>query len=96
MISELVQNKTDISKLVITKAISKKSGDDDDDKKEKGTKGGKNTYKVRQAHVELAAKMQKRDENIVIGIGDRISYVIIEGTKGSKHYENAEDPIRVL
>jgi DNA polymerase delta subunit 1 len=29
-------------------------------------------------------------------IGDRIPYVIIQGTKGSKTYENAEDPIVVL
>ena len=85
MIAKLVQNKIDISKLVITKAISKKS-EEDEQKKEKGKDKGKNTYKARQAHVELASKMQKRDENITINIGDRISYVIIEGTKGSKNY----------
>ena len=96
VISQLVQNKIDISKLVITKAISKKSEDDGDDKKQKGKGKAKNTYKAKQAHVELASKMQKRDENITINIGDRISYVIIEGTKGSKNYENAEDPIKVL
>lgn len=93
VISQLVQNKIDISKLVITKAISKKSEDED---QPQGKQSGKNTYKVRQAHVELAHKMQKRDENISLNIGDRISYVIIEGQKGSKNYENAEDPIHVL
>ena len=46
--------------------------------------------------MELAQKMQKRDENISLNIGDRISYVMIAGQKGSKNYENAEDPIRVL
>ena len=85
MIAKLVQNKIDISKLVITKAISKKS-EEDEQKKEKGKDKGKNTYKARQAHVQLASKMQKRDENITSNIGDRISYVIIEGTKGSKNY----------
>ena len=40
--------------------------------------------------------MQKRDENITISIGDRISYVMIAGQKGSRNYENAEDPIKVL
>lgn len=93
VISQLVQNKIDISKLVITKAVSKKSEEEGD---EKSKAKGKNTYKTRQAHIELASKMQKRDENITINIGDRISYVIIEGTKGSKNYENAEDPIKVL
>lgn len=83
VISQLVQNKIDISKLVITKAISKKSDNEED---HKGKASGKNTYKVRQAHVELAHKMQKRDENISLNIGDRISYVIIEGQKGSKNY----------
>lgn len=40
--------------------------------------------------------MQKRDGNITLGIGDRISYVMIAGQKGSKNYDNAEDPIKVL
>jgi len=40
--------------------------------------------------------MQKRDENLTVSIGDRISYVMIEGQKGSRNYENAEDPIKVL
>jgi hypothetical protein len=31
MVSDLVQNKIDISKLVITKAISKNTTDDDED-----------------------------------------------------------------
>jgi DNA polymerase delta subunit 1 len=29
-------------------------------------------------------------------IGDRIAYIMIAGTKGSKNYENAEDPNYVL
>jgi DNA polymerase delta subunit 1 len=40
--------------------------------------------------------MKKRDENMEINIGDRIPYVMITGAKGSKNYENAEDPIKVL
>lgn len=40
--------------------------------------------------------MKKRDENISINIGDRIPYVMISGMKGSKNYENAEDPTKVL
>lgn len=29
-------------------------------------------------------------------MGDRVPYVIIAGAKGSKNYENAEDPIEIL
>jgi DNA polymerase delta subunit 1 len=29
-------------------------------------------------------------------IGDRVAYVIVKGSKGSKNYENAEDPRYVL
>ncbi|CAM6002461.1 unnamed protein product [Sphagnum balticum] len=77
------------------KMIDHTRNQEDEDGKQTG-KSGKNTYKVKQAHVELAHKMQKRDENITLGIGDRISYVMISGQKGSRNYENAEDPIRVL
>jgi DNA polymerase delta subunit 1 len=40
--------------------------------------------------------MRHRDKNVNISIGDRISYVMINGQKGSKNYDNAEDPIKVL
>jgi DNA polymerase delta subunit 1 len=87
-----VQNKIDISKLVITKAITKKTDDgedsDDDKKKNKG-KETKNTYKVKQAHVVLAEKEKKRDKNVTVQIGDRISYVMVNGMKGSQNYDNA-------
>ncbi len=92
-VSLLVQNKIDISELVISKAISKKideeSDDDNGGKKADKSKTSQNTYKVKQAHVELAERMKKRDENINISIGDRISYVMIVGEKGSKNYDNS-------
>ena len=40
--------------------------------------------------------MRKRDPGTAPNIGDRIQYVIIKGEKGSKNYENSEDPIYVL
>lgn len=48
-VKNLLQNKIDISKLVISKAISKVSDDD-------GKEGEKNNkaYKSKQAHTELA------------------------------------------
>ena len=51
-ISELLQNKVDLSQLVITKALSK-SGEE---------------YAGKQAHVELADRMRKRDAGKATGI----------------------------
>ena len=77
-IADLLQNKIDMSKLVITKALTK------DD------------YAAKQAHVELAARMKKRDAGSAPGLGDRVAYVMVKGASGSKHFENSEDPIYVL
>jgi DNA polymerase delta subunit 1 len=88
VVSALLQNKIDLSLLVITKAIGKKQ-------KQEG-KSTKNTYTAKQAHVELAQKMQQRDAANAPTVGDRVAYVMIKGTKGQKAYELAEDPIYVL
>lgn len=77
-ISDLLQNKVDMSKLVITKALSKES------------------YTAKQAHVELAERMKKRDLGSAPTLGDRVAYVIIKGSGGQKNYERSEDPIYVL
>jgi len=53
-------------------------------------------YKVRSAHVELAAKMRRRDAATAPAVGDRVAYVIVKGAKGAKAYEKAEDPIYAL
>lgn len=101
----LYQNKVDISDLVITKSLNvKKNGkEQDENEKNQNNKQSKqnnnkimNTYKQKQAHVVLAEKMQKRDETNAPAAGDRIPYIMIEGSKGSKNFENAEDPIEVL
>ncbi|KAL5045470.1 hypothetical protein BDW71DRAFT_183822 [Aspergillus fruticulosus] len=76
-ISDLLQNKIDMSKLVITKALTKDS------------------YTAKQAHVELAERMRKRDAGSAPTLGDRVAYVIVKGT-GAKNYEKSEDPIYVL
>ncbi|MCJ1412488.1 DNA-directed DNA polymerase delta [Ptychographa xylographoides] len=77
-ISDLLQNKIDMSKLVITKALAK------DD------------YTAKQAHVELAERMRKRDPGSAPALGDRVAYVIVKGAGGAKNYERSEDPIFVL
>lgn len=88
VVSALLQNQIDISMLVITKALGKKTATNDT--------RSKNTYTAKQAHVELAEKMHQRDANSAPSVGDRIAYVMIKGVKGQKAYELAEDPIYVL
>ncbi|RKO93814.1 DNA polymerase family B-domain-containing protein [Blyttiomyces helicus] len=78
VISDLLQNKVDLSNLVISKAL------------------GKAEYAAKQAHNELAERMRKRDAGSAPALGDRVSYVIVKGTKDAAAYEKAEDPIYVL
>jgi len=82
MISELLQNKIDLSMLVITKSLGKGANAED--------------YAVKQAHVELAERMRKRDPTTAPGSGDRVPYVIISGAKNMKAYEKSEDPLYAL
>lgn len=89
-IADLLQNKMDISRLVITKSLNKGA------EYALGLGGKKEDYKVKQAHVELAARMKARDPGSAPQLGDRVPYVIITGTKGAANFEKAEDPIYVL
>ncbi len=69
VIADLLQNKIDLSQLVISKALSK-AGED---------------YAGKQAHVELANRMRKRDAATAPNMGDRVAYVIVKGSKGMRH-----------
>ncbi|XGW07230.1 hypothetical protein V3C99_017062 [Haemonchus contortus] len=80
VISDLLCNKIDISLLIISKELTK-SGD---------------KYQAKQAHVELAARMRKRDPGSAPRLGDRVPYVIIASAKNVPAYEKAEDPAFVL
>eukprot|EP00300_Choanocystis_sp_HF-7_P042836 c9517_g1_i1.p1 GENE.c9517_g1_i1~~c9517_g1_i1.p1 ORF type:complete len:1127 (+),score=275.29 c9517_g1_i1:141-3383(+) len=80
VIADLLQNKIDLSLLVISKALTK----------------SRDQYDAKQAHVELAERMRKRDPGSAPAIGDRVAYVIIKAGKGAKGYEKSEDPIYVL
>ncbi|KAG9304598.1 hypothetical protein G9A89_020162 [Geosiphon pyriformis] len=80
IISDLLQNKIDMSQLVITKALSKSEED----------------YAGKQAHVELAGRMRKRDAGSAPTLGDRVAYVIVKAAKGAAAYQKSEDPIYVL
>ena len=69
-----------MSKLVITKALTKNEED----------------YNAKQAHVILAERMKKRDAGSAPTLGDRVAYVIVKGAAGAKNFERSEDPIYVL
>ncbi|KAI1884714.1 hypothetical protein AGOR_G00229260 [Albula goreensis] len=80
VISDLLCNRIDISQLVITKELTRSAQE----------------YAGKQAHVELAERMRKRDAGSAPRLGDRVPYVIIKATKGVAAYMKSEDPIYVL
>ncbi|XP_031817691.1 DNA polymerase delta catalytic subunit [Sarcophilus harrisii] len=80
VISDLLCNRIDISQLVITKELTRAAAD----------------YAGKQAHVELAERMRKRDPGSAPGLGDRVPYVIISAAKGVAAYMKSEDPLFVL
>jgi len=79
MIARLLQNKIDLSSLIVTKKLNKIED-----------------YKVKAAHAELVLRMRKRGDIKTYKVGDRVSYVIIKGSKKAKAYEKAEDPLFAL
>eukprot|EP00918_Siedleckia_nematoides_P028081 GHVU01060413.1.p1 GENE.GHVU01060413.1~~GHVU01060413.1.p1 ORF type:complete len:414 (-),score=85.75 GHVU01060413.1:592-1833(-) len=78
VVSDLLQNKIDMSLLVVSKSI------------------GKEDYAMRMCHTVLADKLRQRDPATAPHIGERVSYVIVKGTKGERQFERAEDPLYVL
>ncbi|KAM4531546.1 DNA polymerase delta catalytic subunit [Odontesthes bonariensis] len=80
VISDLLCNRIDISQLVITKELTRTAQE----------------YAAKQAHVELAERMRKRDAGSAPNLGDRVPYVIIKAAKGVAAYMKSEDPIYVL
>jgi DNA polymerase delta subunit 1 len=79
-ISDLLQDKVDMSQLILSKQLSRAAKD----------------YAGKQAHVELAARMAKRDPGSAPKIGDRVPYVITEAHKGAKAFEKSEEPIYAM
>eukprot|EP00927_Polykrikos_kofoidii_P012434 TRINITY_DN15356_c0_g1_i1.p1 TRINITY_DN15356_c0_g1~~TRINITY_DN15356_c0_g1_i1.p1 ORF type:complete len:1052 (+),score=204.06 TRINITY_DN15356_c0_g1_i1:70-3156(+) len=81
-ISDLLQNKIDLSLLVISKSLGKGANPED--------------YAMKMAHVELAERMRKRDPATAPGSGDRVPYVITAAAKNVPAYDRSEDPLYVL
>lgn len=80
-ISDLLCNRIDIAQLVISKELTKTDQE----------------YSGKQAHVELANKMRRRDPGSAPQLGDRVPYVITAvGGKNTAAYLKAEDPLYVL
>jgi DNA polymerase delta subunit 1 len=79
-VRDLYLGRVDLSKLIISKSL---------------TKSGKK-YGSRQAHVELAERLRKRDESTAPVLGDRVAYVIVNKGKKAAAYEKSEDPVYVL
>lgn len=50
----------------------------------------KTDYSAKQAHVELANKMKKRDAGSAPKLGDRVPFVIVAAAKGTPAYMKAE------
>lgn len=80
VIKDILQNKVDLSLLIITKSYSRDAED----------------YKNPQAHVKLAERMFQRNPATAPVVGDRVPYVIIKGDKASRMWERSEDPLYVL
>ncbi|MEM7818992.1 MAG: DNA polymerase domain-containing protein [Candidatus Aenigmatarchaeota archaeon] len=74
VLGKLNRNEIPIEELVITRGITKSLKE----------------YKGIQPHIELVKKLRKRSPAGAPGIGDRIGYVIIQGTQMLS--ERAEDP----
>jgi len=112
MISDLLQNKIDMSQLVITKALSKEREWILHPCSPCHSACCSQDYDGKQAHDELAKRMRKRDAGSAPSLGDRVAYVITKGIKctyrlgqfarspnfrvAAAAYEKAEDPLYVL
>ncbi|GFE54062.1 DNA polymerase delta catalytic subunit [Babesia ovis] len=57
---------------------------------------GKVDYDTRLPHVELAKKIRARDPGKAPSVGDRVSYLIVKGTKGQPQFDRAEEPLYVV
>lgn len=57
---------------------------------------GREDYAAKAPHVEVAARMRKRDPASAPSVGDRVNYLVLAGAAKAKVYERAEDPCYAL
>jgi DNA polymerase delta subunit 1 len=95
VIADLLCGRIDISMLTITKELTKKGEVSIYGMERKITLLHLKKYAAKQAHVELAERMRKRDPGSAPRLGDRVPYVIVNKGANIPAYEKAEDPIWV-
>ena len=78
----LLSGNIDLGELIMTKALWLGTEAED--------------YKVKQAHVELADRIRKRDPDRIFKSGERLSYVFVQSSEGGKGYHKTEDPKYVM
>jgi DNA polymerase delta subunit 1 len=79
-VRDLLTNKVDLSLLIITKSLAT----------------APEMYGSKQAHVELALRMKKRDPGSAPVSGDRVPFVYILTEKNAKAFEKSEHPLYVM
>jgi len=80
-VAALRQGRVDPRLLVVSKAL---------------VRDGAEAYAAKQAHVELAEKLRRRDATSAPQIGDRVPYVFVVSAAGTPAYDKAEDPLYAL
>ena len=98
-ISRLLLDKIDISQLVITKELKKKEYKGKQPHAELAAKLRKRAEINNKTKVNNNNNNSSSNSKMAVNapkLGERIPYVIVRGSKKSRVYENAEDPIYVL
>jgi DNA polymerase elongation subunit (family B) len=109
-IYDLQNGNIDLSKLIISKSLSKNLdveklnreleqmnlGSQISTSSKSHNKSKGNVYTNNSPHVCLAERLYKRNPHNPPMVGDRIPYVILKGPKKSKLYQNSEDPLYAL
>lgn len=108
MLNDLLQNRIDISMLVITKMLSKKHVPDDEPAEQAEKTEHQEALEAAQPrskyahgsnnipHVQVVERMKKRELINAPMAGERIPYVIIKGIQGQVTGDLSEDPVWVL
>jgi len=80
-VAALRQGTVDHRLLVVSKAL---------------VRDGAESYSGKQAHVELAERLRRRNPHTAPQVGDRVSYVFILAAPNSPAYDRVEDPLYAM
>ena len=99
IIADLLQNKVDMSQLVITKALSKADYANKQPHVELAEKMRKRDPGTTTPRVPAQVDFEMMLTWVVgsaPALGDRVAYVIVKGARGDQFFKRSEDPIFVL